>query len=426
MNQNPIPQALDIEQAMIGRLMDASEKDPILDLKEDHFNLRTHKLIYRTINGMRERSLRVDALTVTTKLKDLGLLEEAGGAFYISSCVLPSINCMPEDCLAILEEKLRLRNLISISEKIQNQSFNNIESSKIIESLGNDLLNFQKDEKSGNMMPKISREVMDIIERKINGEVITGLKTGINLWDDMLGGLNPLFYVLAARGGRGKTAMLEQIVDALLLMEHPVLIFQNDMSLHLFILRLACRRAAIPFFKYDLNYCSKYELQEIKKHVEILNKSPIYLHSPANLTASKFCNIIKIEQRIHGIKAVFLDHVLKLDVGSDYRVGLTMASSKIRDSVEQTSIPHVILAQLNRGAHNEERPSPAHIKEFDALYADCDVMAMIWSNKDPKDVPPNEIFPMRFLVNKNRYGTEFEDEIGFDRAFMKFKPLKTI
>jgi replicative DNA helicase len=421
-----LPHAPEIEMAVLGQLMLENASEGHFRLKLGHFYTRSHILIFQTIQSMVSNKEHVDPITVTTKLKDSDLLSQVGGASFVSSCVMFPAPGDPRKYIDVLEEKMRLRSLIDLSEGINRLSMDNEPSSKIIEQAGNELINFQSESRSGNMINETVDNVKSLIQKKLKGEKVAGLKTGIALWDKMLGGLNPRYYTLAARGGRGKTVLMEQIVDQLLTLSEPVAVFQKDMSLEMFILRMACRRASVPFFKFDLNYCNKYELEQIEYHSEVLRKSPIYLYSPSGFTVSKFLSIIKLEKKMHDIKAVFLDHVLNLDVGNEYRTGLTLASTKIRESVQETGIPHVILAQLNREAHNNERPTPAHIKEFDALYADCDTMIMLWSEKNSIDVPKNEIFPMKFLVNKNRYGTEFEDDIGFDRQNMTFKPLVKI
>lgn len=419
-----IPQSKDVERAFLGEIMASKEflESNLCQLTRDHFFSRNNSIIFETIVYLHSKGISVDAITVSSRLSELKLLEQAGGSAYISSCQFYPSGCLPEKYLSILEEKLNLRRLLDLSSKVADWCSEGGTSKEIIEKIGETVISFSREDSSGNIMDETVKEVVSQIDRKISGEKITGLRTGISPWDEVMGGVSEQrFYVLAARGGRGKTAMIEQIADSFLSQEAPILIFQKDMSPNLFILRLACRNSGISFMKYDLGHCNKFELEDIKKKALELKKKPLYLYSPANLTVEKMCSIVKIEQRIHGIKAVFLDHILNLDVGHDYRIGLTRASTRIRAAVQETKIPHIILAQLNRDGDKNERPTPSNIKEFDALYADCDHMMMLWSERDSKDVPSTEVFRVKFTVNKNRFGTEFEDELIFDRPLMKFK-----
>lgn len=391
--------------------------------KELFFN-NSNKIIFSTIETMSKLGEKVDLITVTSRLKSLNLLDQVGGTPYISKIASTICNHSPSEYGSILKEKFNLRKLIEMSDSINNRAYQEDNSLELIKDIQKKSFDLQIEEKSQNLLESSTDGVLNVIDMKIRGEKIQGLQTEIEPWDRVLGGLNPRFYVLAARAGKGKTAMMEQIVTSLLTRGHPTLVFEKDMSPDLFILRMSCRASGVSFTKFDTGYCSKEECEEIKKAVLFFKKSPLKLYSPAGFTVSNFTSIIKKEKRLNGIKAVFLDHILNLDVGQDYRTGLTLASTRIRDSVEENKIPHVILAQLNRGAHNCERPTPAHIKEFDALYADCDAMMMLWSEKEAQDLQAGELHPIKFTVNKNRYGTEFEETLGFDRPLMKFRSLK--
>jgi hypothetical protein len=148
------------------------------------------------------------------------------------------------------------------------------------------------------------------------------------------------------------------------------------------------------------------------------------IYSPSDFTAATLAAIVKKENDFTVLRRSLWNHILNLKVTGEYRVGLTQASTIIRSSVEESELPHVILAQLNREGHGNARPTPIHIKEFDALYADCDAMMMLWSEHETHEFPDlKHLFPVKITCNKNRYGSEFEDELGFDRPLMAFKPL---
>ena len=80
------PQALDLEEAVLGALM--LEKDALTNvidiLKPDTFYKDSHKEIYRAIVDLFNNSEPVDILTVTNYLRKNGQLEAVGGAYYIT------------------------------------------------------------------------------------------------------------------------------------------------------------------------------------------------------------------------------------------------------------------------------------------------------------------------------------------------------
>jgi replicative DNA helicase len=420
----PLPQALEVERCVLGDMLVTSSSSNFEGIREDHFSDRRNKLIFQAFVMMESKGEKPDHITITNKLKDLGLLDQVGGSNYVAGLPYLMTNVAADQYVPILDEKAKLRKIIEISDQASKQAYENIESLRILKTLELSAFCLESNDNSGSLTQKAVAEVLASIALKKTGERSFGLKTGIPSIDTALGGLKPSRYVvLAARAGKGKTAIMEQIITTIILSGKPILIVEKDMSPALLISRMACRMAKVPFYKLDNQECSIKEYDEIEKWVKVLDKTPLYIYSPSDFTPSALVSLIKREKKQNDIKAVFVDHILNLKISGDYRLGLTVASTMIRASVEETEIPHFILAQLNREGHGNERPSPKHIKEFDALYADCDAMMMLWSEKDTHDVPPGQLFPVKLTCNKNRYGSEFEDELGFDRPLMTFKPM---
>lgn len=423
---NEYPSDIKVESSVLGEILIGSEagQNCIHLLTHEHFFSNAHKTIFDLIVSMTKAGKAVDAVTVTSEIKSLGILETSGGLGYVMELSTMAGMLLPEKYIQILEEKRKLRRIIELSEISSSKAFKNQDSDQVLNEIADELFKINDKSNSGNVTQSSVISVLDNLQRKKNGEVVTGIKTGIDVLDRLLGGFKPLFYTLASRARMGKTSLIAQIIKRIIIEKRPTLLFEKDMSPELFILRMACMMANVAFSKYDLGYSTHAEIEDIEKAIKFIDKSPLYIYSPSNFTVQTFSSIIKKEKRTHGIECVFLDHILNMDVGKDYRTGLTLASSRIRDSVEENKIPHIILAQLNRGAHNCERPNASHIKEFDALFADCDVMAFLWSEKEFVDVPPSELFPMKLTCGKNRYGSEFEEDIYFDRPLLTFRNKK--
>ena len=80
------PQAVDLEQAVLGAMM--LEKNAVTDtidiLMPSSFYDPKHQFIYNAIRELFGSSVPIDLLTVINKLKQNGELEASGGAVYIS------------------------------------------------------------------------------------------------------------------------------------------------------------------------------------------------------------------------------------------------------------------------------------------------------------------------------------------------------
>src|SRR6478736_334333 len=80
------PQALDLEEAVLGALMlEKSALNAVVEfLKPEHFYSEQHREIYNSIIQLFKNSEPVDMRTVVAQLRKDGKLELVGNAYYIA------------------------------------------------------------------------------------------------------------------------------------------------------------------------------------------------------------------------------------------------------------------------------------------------------------------------------------------------------
>ena len=115
------PQALDLEEAVLGALM--LEKDPltaVIDkLKPESFYKEAHQRIFSAIYNLFQKAEPVDSLTVTSELKSTGELEIVGGPYYIAQLTGKIASTANSEYHAhIILQKFIQRELIRISSEI--------------------------------------------------------------------------------------------------------------------------------------------------------------------------------------------------------------------------------------------------------------------------------------------------------------------
>ena len=120
------PQAIDLEEAVLGALM--LEKDALSNvieiLKPGSFYKEAHLHIYEAIVELFNNAEPIDLLTVTSQLRKNGKLEIVGGPYYITeltSRVNSAANI--EYHARIIAEQSIKRELISISGDIQKLAY---------------------------------------------------------------------------------------------------------------------------------------------------------------------------------------------------------------------------------------------------------------------------------------------------------------
>lgn len=429
-NVRSCPNSQEAEAWIIGSiLVDGSRlMDEIgSKISQDHFFSRINQIIFKACKELNDQSKPIDSLTVSNYLKEKGVLEEVGGGYFISklSQQVPT-TAHSEYWLGVLEDKFLLRNSLDIATWAANEAYSTQDTSLFISQLEEKVLNLKKSLCSENLTRKATDLALERNQNLIDGLAAFGIPCGIKAIDESIGGLcgGQLLYI-CARARRGKTALMEQMVSNVIEQEKAVTVFEKDMSVDVLMERMGCRSAEVSYSAYRKGFTNREQKLRVRHELEKLQrkKDLLILRSPTVLTSKDIISLVRRDKNKSGIEAVFLDHVINLDVQGDLREGLTKASMDIRRSTQESHLPHIVLAQLNR-AGDTGRPNPSHVKEFDQAFADCDAMLMLWTEVNPVELNPGDYLPVKFTFVKNRHGPETEEEVLFDGNLMKFKQRK--
>src|SRR5260370_27277023 len=115
------PQEKELEEAVLGAIMlEKSAFDTVVEiLKPECFYLEGHQRIYRSMQGLAQKSQPIDILTVVEELKTRQELEVVGGPYFVTkltNAVVSSANI--ETHSRIILQKFIQRELIRISGEI--------------------------------------------------------------------------------------------------------------------------------------------------------------------------------------------------------------------------------------------------------------------------------------------------------------------
>ena len=112
------PQAIDLEEAVIGAmLIDKKGVDEVIDiLQPEAFYKKANQHVFSAIYQLFETSEPIDLLTVSARLRKMGLLEKVGGDFYLVQLSKKvSTSAHIEFHARIILQKYIQRSLIKIS-----------------------------------------------------------------------------------------------------------------------------------------------------------------------------------------------------------------------------------------------------------------------------------------------------------------------
>jgi replicative DNA helicase len=205
------PQALDLEEAVLGALM--IEKDALSSvvdiLKPDTFYKEAHQRIYNAILTLFGNSDPIDLLTVTNQLRKTGEIEIVGGGGFVAELTFRVNSAANIEYHArIVSEQALKRALISMSSVILRDAYEDTtDVFELLDRTEQQLFKISESNIKKNYadMSTIVRMALNELETKKNQEGLTGVPSGFTNLDRVTSGWQPTeLIILAARPAMGK------------------------------------------------------------------------------------------------------------------------------------------------------------------------------------------------------------------------------
>jgi replicative DNA helicase len=392
------PQALDIEEAVLGglmlerRAMETASK--IIDTGV--FYKESHQLIYQAIATIYNNNLPVDILTVTNELRTNGRLNDVGGAFYITkltSRIASSANI--EYHCAILLQKFFKREMIRIGSDMVKESFK--EETDAVDVLDRSDQQFAEMNemlaRGGNMnhIAIIGDKAEEALKRRealAKENKTTGVHTGLLDLDKTTGGWqNSDLIVIGGRPGMGKTAIALSFVKAAAEAGTPVCMYSLEMQDISLYDRLVLSVANIPVEKYRTGHINQDDWKEFYKAKALLAKLPIYVDDNPLVSMRYIKGHSRTMHRKGKCNMIVVDYLQLADMRSDERnrnreQEVTKASREAKIIAKLLNVPFILLSQLNRAVeargNSTKKPQLSDLRESGAIEQDADVVMFIY------------------------------------------------
>ncbi len=257
--ERPLPHNLDAERSVLGAiLLDNHALNAAVELlRPEDFFLEQHRRLFHRMVALAEQHQAIDPVTLAEELERHGELQAAGGAAYLAQLMegVPRTTHV-EHYARIVKEKALLRNLIHVTEAIQQQALEaDRQADEILDRAESLIFQLAEDRVRTGLVGvrELVRDSYERLERMVSeGRRLTGLSTGYRQLDQLTSGLQPSeLIILAARPSMGKTALALNIAENVALGERrAVAIFSLEMSKESLLLRLLSARARLDAHKF--------------------------------------------------------------------------------------------------------------------------------------------------------------------------------
>ncbi len=388
------PQDLHAEQATLGAMLvePGAATRALAAVAAEDFYREAHRVIFKAIGAVHEREEPVDIVTVSAELRRLEKLDAVGGPAYLAALIRETPTAAHVVRYAkIVAEKAALRRLIRAGAEIGAIGYSNPsdvddavdQAERIIFDVAQRRI--ERDFVEIKPVIKATFDVMD--ERYNTGESVTGIPTGIDLFDERTAGLQRSnLIIVAGRPSMGKTSLAVNnfALHAAVNLNVPVGIFSLEMSKEQLAEGLLCSLARVDSWRVRrAEQLRDQDWQRIGDAAARLAESPIFIDdSPAISVLEMRAKARRINAE-HDVRLIILDY-LQLARGerspeSRYHE-ISMIARSLKGMARELDVPVVAVSQLSRAVERREdkRPILSDLAESGNIEAEADIVAFIY------------------------------------------------
>jgi replicative DNA helicase len=388
------PQAVDLEQAVLGAMM--LEKNAVTEtidiLSSESFYDPKHQYIFAVIKDLFGTSKPIDILTVIDKLKRNGELEAAGGAAYVSQLTSRVASTAHVEFHArIISEKHIKRELIRMCTEVMRDAFDDTNDVfDVLNKAEGELFKIAENNmgKAVDVMQNVVREAIEEIEAAAqNSDGISGIPTGFFALDKLTSGWQRSdMIVIAARPAMGKTAfVLSMARNTAVDHGQGVAIFSLEMSSVQLVKRLIASETRLSAEKLRKGDLRDDEFQQLHTRISKLATAPLYIDDTPGISIFDLrakCRRLKMQ---YDIQMVIIDYLQLMTAGGKSQGNreqeISSISRSIKEIAKELNVPIIALSQLSRSVEQrggDKRPVLSDLRESGAIEQDADIVSFIY------------------------------------------------
>ncbi len=292
---------------------------------------------------------------------------------------------------------------------------------------------------------------------------LSGLATGLDDLDRMMGGLQPSdLIILAGRPGMGKSSLATNIGYNIAKAwrgevkpdGHQVTVnggmvgfFSLEMSAEQLATRIIAEQTGIPSSQIRRGGINEADFERIKDYSIELQHLPFYIDETGGLSVAQLAARARRLKRQRGLDLLIIDYVQLLSGStkrsSENRVQeITEITTKLKALAKELNVPILALSQLSRQveSRDDKRPQLSDLRESGSIEQDADVVLFVFREEYYHQMrKPLESNREKFaewlaegekvhgkaevIIGKQRHGPTGTVELQFEGAITKFSSL---
>lgn len=431
------PYNLEAEQSVLGSML--LSKDAVIvateQLQPEDFYKESHRRIFEVITKLYENREPVDLITVTEALRSSKLLEQVGGATYLTTLTetVPTASNISYYC-KIVEEKALIRRLINTTSSILSMAYdpeNDVED--LLDEAERKIFEIAQKQRVESFyhIKDILFDTFERIEELYNSEGgITGVPTGFPDLDEKTSGLQPSDLILiAARPSMGKTAFALNIAqNAAIRYKIPVAIFSLEMSKEQLVQRMLCAESNVDSHKLRTGRLDEEDWPKLARAMGPLSEAPIYIDDTPGISSLELRAKARRLKAEKGLGLIIIDYLQLMSSkgnSENRQQEISEISRSLKALARELSVPVVALSQLSRAPElrSDHRPILSDLRESGSQEQDSDVVAFLY-REDYYNPDTDRKNIAEVIIAKQRNGPTGTVELVWLPRFTKFASIE--
>jgi replicative DNA helicase len=385
--------------------------------------------------------LRPDIQTVVQELKQLGKLDEAGGASYVSSLttVIPSSANIDYYAQTVKNYSLK-RSLLKAASQIGVSAYDESkEAREVLEEVQQTIFELSDERQvfSARKIGEVLKETIDIIDHVMKSKnPINGISSGFDRLDQYTSGFQKdEFIIIGARPSVGKTALaLNMAAHIAFHQKAPIAFFSLEMSDIALVQRLISSEAAVQAQNLRSGFLSSSDYKKIIDIMGVIYEAPFHIVDMPNMKLLDLRSQARKLRAQQQVEVIFIDYLGLIGHENSMMPRyeqISEISRSLKSLARELHIPVVVLCQLNRDAQWEV-PTLANLRDSGSIEQDADLVLFLHrelakknkkEKEDEKNQLPSDVIPTDLIIAKQRNGPIGIVKLALESKFAKFTQL---
>src|SRR5215475_8797602 len=466
------PHNIELEQALLGAILVNNEAFYRVSdfLEPRHFFEPIHQKLYEIAASLVRVGKTATPITLKTFLPpDLDVAGLTASQYLARLAAEATTVINASDYGRTVYDLAVRRSLILIGEELVNGAYGapvDVRPLDQIEQAERSLYELAESGRYGSGFQRFAQALTTAVEMAAHAYQrdgkLSGLATGLNDLDRMMGGLQKSdLIILAGRPGMGKSSLATNIgynvakawegtvrADGHIESTNGGIVgfFSLEMSAEQLATRIISEQAEIASYRIRRGEIAPADFDRIAETARQMEQIPFYIDETGGLSIAQLAARARRLKRQKGLDLIIVDYIQLLQ-GSSRRAAegrvqeVTEITTSLKALAKELNVPIIALSQLSRQveSRDDKRPQLSDLRESGSIEQDADVVLFVYREeyylamKEPRPgTPEHEKWRLdmdlaygkaEVIIGKQRHGPTGTVDLAFEASVTRFGDL---